>query len=210
MDGTRVWVAARSEVGRVRKINEDAFVVTDQDGTVRRANRAFLDMAQMPAEGGVVGESLGRWLAGPGDGLAVLLANLHQHGEVRVFPSVLTGELGLEVEVELSAVASGIGSSRAIGIVLRDVGRRIWTRPETSALRDAIGGIEAGIGHTPLPVLVRRIADVLERHCIERALGLAEGNRTAAAELLGLSRQSLYVKLRRYGLGDLVPPDDLN
>jgi serine/threonine protein phosphatase PrpC len=29
MDGTRVWVAARSEVGRVRKINEDAFVVTD-------------------------------------------------------------------------------------------------------------------------------------------------------------------------------------
>jgi len=29
MDGTRIWVAARSEVGRVRKINEDAFVVAD-------------------------------------------------------------------------------------------------------------------------------------------------------------------------------------
>lgn len=28
-------------------------------------------------------------------------------------------------------------------------------------------------------------------------------NRASAAELLGLSRQSLYVKLRRYGLGAL-------
>ena len=29
MDGTEVWVAARSEVGRLRKIGEDADVGTD-------------------------------------------------------------------------------------------------------------------------------------------------------------------------------------
>jgi DNA-binding NtrC family response regulator len=41
---------------------------------------------------------------------------------------------------------------------------------------------------------------VVERHYVRSALDLAEGNRTLAAELLGLSRQSLYAKLDRYGL----------
>ncbi len=31
---------------------------------------------------------------------------------------------------------------------------------------------------------------------------MTSDNRASAAEMLGLSRQSLYVKLRRYGLGD--------
>ena len=38
---------------------------------------------------------------------------------------------------------------------------------------------------------------------IEAALELTSDNRASAAEMLGLSRQSLYVKLRRYGLGDI-------
>ena len=42
----------------------------------------------------------------------------------------------------------------------------------------------------------------IERLCIETALELTGNNRASAAELLGLSRQSLYVKLRRYGLAD--------
>ena len=41
---------------------------------------------------------------------------------------------------------------------------------------------------------------VLECRYIEAALGLTSGNRTAAAELLGLSRQGLYAKLNKYGL----------
>jgi DNA-binding NtrC family response regulator len=42
---------------------------------------------------------------------------------------------------------------------------------------------------------------VIERLCIEAALKLTGGNRASASELLGLSRQSLYVKLARYGIG---------
>jgi DNA-binding NtrC family response regulator len=53
--------------------------------------------------------------------------------------------------------------------------------------------------------LIRDTTDLVERHFIEAALELTEHNRTAAAEVLGLSRQSLYVKLRRHGL--LVPDD---
>ena len=36
------------------------------------------------------------------------------------------------------------------------------------------------------------------------ALELTHDNRASAAEMLGLSRQSLYVKLRRFNIGDLA------
>lgn len=60
------------------------------------------------------------------------------------------------------------------------------------------------VGKTPLRKLVRNTVSVVEQHYVKAALELAEGNRTAAAEILGLSRQSLYAKLNRYGLeGDV-------
>ena len=54
----------------------------------------------------------------------------------------------------------------------------------------------------PLKDIVRETADVIERLCIEAALKMTGDNRASAAEMLGLSRQSLYVKLRRYGLAE--------
>jgi DNA-binding NtrC family response regulator len=43
--------------------------------------------------------------------------------------------------------------------------------------------------------------EALEREMIRRAMAEVGGNRTAAARRLGLHRQLLYVKLKRYGLG---------
>ena len=48
--------------------------------------------------------------------------------------------------------------------------------------------------------IVGNTADLIEQMCIRAALELTRDNRVAAAELLGLSRQSLYVKLRRYNM----------
>jgi transcriptional regulator PpsR len=67
--------------------------------------------------------------------------------------------------------------------------------------------LTALVGRVPLKDLVGETSDLIEKLCIEAALGLTEDNRAAAAEMLGLSRQSLYVKMRRHGLGDL-PSDD--
>jgi len=41
---------------------------------------------------------------------------------------------------------------------------------------------------------------MIEKICIETAIELTQNNRAAAAEMLGLSRQSLYVKLRKFDL----------
>jgi DNA-binding NtrC family response regulator len=55
-------------------------------------------------------------------------------------------------------------------------------------------------GKTPLKALVKAAIAIVERHYVESTLRVTGGNRTAAAERLGLSRQSLYAKLNRYGL----------
>ena len=49
---------------------------------------------------------------------------------------------------------------------------------------------------------MQETTDVIEQLCIEAALQITGDNRASAAEILGLSRQSLYVKLRRYGFAD--------
>ena len=56
------------------------------------------------------------------------------------------------------------------------------------------------VGSATLKEIVAETTDVVERMCIETALELTSNNRVAAAEMLGLSRQSLYVKLRKYVL----------
>jgi DNA-binding NtrC family response regulator len=56
------------------------------------------------------------------------------------------------------------------------------------------------VGKLPLKELVRESTDLIERLCIEAALQMNGDNRANAAEMLGLSRQSLYIKLHRYGI----------
>jgi transcriptional regulator with PAS, ATPase and Fis domain len=64
------------------------------------------------------------------------------------------------------------------------------------------------VGRVPLKQIVAETSDLIERLSIETALQMTRDNRALAAQLLGLSRQSLYVKLRRFGLGDLPPGDE--
>ncbi|NDF03927.1 MAG: transcriptional regulator PpsR, partial [Betaproteobacteria bacterium] len=49
---------------------------------------------------------------------------------------------------------------------------------------------------------------LIERLCIETALKMTRNNRASAADMLGVSRQSLYVKLRRFGLQDFGDDPD--
>jgi transcriptional regulator PpsR len=178
----------------------DGFVVLDSQGAILRANRAFLELVQMASETSVLGEPLGRWLGRPGADLTVLLANVLRLGSVRLFSTTLHGELGSENEVEISASGQPDSEPRYIGVFLRDVGRRLSAKTATTSVGQLMDNLTRQIGKTTLRKLVDDTVEVVERHYIESALDLTAGNRTAAAELLGLSRQTLYMKLNRYGL----------
>jgi transcriptional regulator PpsR len=183
----------------------DGFVVTDAEGKVIAANPAFLDLAQLPGEDQARGESLETWLGRPGVDLNVLLAQLREHGSVRLFATTLRGASGATAEVELSGAAMRDSEPACFGFTVRDVGSRLNAAPRTAPpLSRSVEQLTELVGRVPLKGIVRETSDIIERLCIEAALELTQDNRASAAEMLGLSRQSLYVKLRRYGLGDLV------
>ena len=181
----------------------DGFVVTDADGYILSANASFLDMAQVPADTRAIDERLDRWLGRAGVDLDVLIANLRERGAVRLFASTLQGEFGDEIAVEISAVSVMNSERQCFGFVIRNVARRL--KPDTRAAPELPRSVEhltELVGRVSLKDLVREATDVIERLSIEAALEMTSDNRAAAAEMLGLSRQSLYVKLRRYGLAD--------
>lgn len=187
----------------------DAFVVTDPAGRILAANPAFIDLAQLATEEQARGESLERWLGRPGVDLDVMITNLRQHGSIRLFATTLRGAQGSDAEVEISAVAVPGSKPPCLGFTIRDVGRRF--RAETRAVGELSRSVEKAaelVGRVPLKELVQEATDLIERLCIESALELTHGNRASAAQMLGLSRQSLYVKLRKYGIGDLAEATD--
>ncbi len=193
----------RAKLLKVTEHAPDGMVVTGPDGRILAANAAFLDMVQLTSEEQVHGEALERWLGRPGVEMAVLIANLRQRGSVRLFATTLRGEFGATAEVEISAVAVMNGGTQCFGFAIRNVGQRLSEARSGRELPRSVEQLTELVGRVALKDLVRETTDVIERLCIEAALELTNDNRASAAEMLGLSRQSLYSKLRRYGLGEL-------
>jgi len=181
----------------------DGFVVTDGGGTVVTANQAFADLCQVGHPNALLGESLDRWLGRSGVDLSVLLANLRQRGSVRLFATTLRGENGLQTEVEMSARALHVSGRQHLSFGVRDVATRLDEQSTPDGLARSPSQLAELVGRVPLKDIVGETAELIEKLCIEAALELTRDNRASAAEMLGLSRQSLYVKLRQYGLGDL-------
>ena len=182
----------------------DAITIIDEGGAIKKANRAFTELVEVGSTDAVIDENLGRWLSRPGADLSVLISNIQRHGVVRLLSTTTQGELGTETEIEISACGYQQGDDdRRIILVLRNVARRLSPSPETDSLRAALASINEAVGKTPLRKLVKSTVEVVEQHYIRAALQLADGNRTTTAEILGLSRQSLYAKLDRYDIGDI-------
>jgi transcriptional regulator PpsR len=203
---TRPEVPAEAETKAtlLRVLNRipDAFVVTDDSLNILDVNLSFLELSQLPSAESARGQSLARFIGRPGVDMGVLTANLREHGWVRNFSSIVRTLYGAQDEVELSAVSVREGLEVFHGFVIRSSKRR--TAPAATEPRELPRTTEQLtelVGRVPLREIVRETTDVIERMCIEAALNLTTNNRASAAEVLGLSRQSLYSKLNRYGLG---------
>ncbi len=192
-----------SKVFNVVESLPDGFVVTDLDRRILLANPAFLDLVQLANEEQVRGELIDRWLGRAGVDINALIANIRDHGSVRHFATVLRGEYGAYENVEISAVSVPTGENPCFGFTIRIVGRAEGPRAQQkSEFPRSVEQLTQLVGQVPLKELVRETTDVIEKLCIEAALRLTGDNRASAAEMLGLSRQSLYSKLRRFGISD--------
>ncbi|KEO90158.1 transcriptional regulator [Erythrobacter longus] len=191
-------------------VNEmpDGFVITDANLDVVSANTAFIEMVQASSLDPIVGRNLSSWIGRPGIDLELIEGQVDQHGSARNVSTVLRVNDDLEGEqIELSAVR-GDAEDGHYAFVIRPIGRRLRDLPPgPQDLPRSVEQLTDLVGRVSLKEIVRESTDLIERLCIEAALQYTSDNRASAAEILGLSRQSLYSKLHRHGLGNLTGED---
>jgi transcriptional regulator PpsR len=178
----------------------DAMIIADGQGRIAAANPAFLELAQLGTIQQVKGQPLDRWLGRPGIDDAALRSALTGGDPVRDLRSVMRGSFGGFAEIDVSAASFELGERmHALVIRQRAAGTDLETRLKDD-LPKSVQQMAELVGSVPMKDLVRQTTDIIERLCIEAALQITGDNRASAADLLGLSRQSLYAKLHRYGL----------
>lgn len=213
--------------------SREALVLTDAQGRVRDGNRAFLRLAEFNHLQQAQQHSLDRWLGRTGVEMGVMLSQLRDAtdgGETAPVATTLTtewrGEHGRRTPVVVQGFALPANHTQAspwfaFSIREDNAAEGVHAGSAAGAAASAAGlssripqsseQIGALIGRVPLKQIIAESSDLIERMSIQSALHITRDNRVLAAQLLGLSRQSLYVKMRRFGLGDLPQlGDDLD
>ena len=179
----------------------DGIVFINKAGNVLSANDAFLRMTDVVQAGALKGRSITDFLGRGSVDLNVICDNATRTGAMRLYATRLIGEHGVEVPVEIATTLLNGGASQVFAMVLRDASRAEMVRKSSQPITDVdMRSVIELIGSQSLKAIVAKTTDVIEKMCIETAVELTSNNRVAAAEMLGLSRQSLYVKLRKYDL----------
>lgn len=196
--------SARHAAALFRK-TRDSIVFMDLRGTMLSVNDAFLDLVGAAHLSDIVGVSLSEFLARGQIDMGVLLDNAAKSGQMRVYSTRMVNDLGARVPVEVSATHLEDDENPCVALIIRDVSRleavrKTEGKSNDTNLPDPGRNVMDLVGSASLKEIVMETTDVVEKMCIETAVSLTNNNRVAAAEMLGLSRQSLYVKLRKFGL----------
>lgn len=181
--------------------SSDAMIFCNASGAIQYVNERFLDLINAGHKKEVVGKSLADYLGRGQIDLAIMLENVAKSGSVRIYSTHLKSSFGTKIDVEASVSKNQSEKNTLIAFIIREVaaidggghaGNPNITRDEMSA-KDLVG-------RATLKEIVSETTDVIEKICIEAALEMTNNNRAAAAEMLGLSRQSLYVKLSKFDI----------
>ncbi|MFP4519065.1 MAG: transcriptional regulator PpsR [Oceanicaulis sp.] len=198
---------ADSRLANLAAILPDGLVLTGEDGKILAVNEAFVELAQLGEAESARGAPIETFLGRTETEVNVLIANLREHGVIRNFATLVRSRHDLREAVEVSAVSAPGPSGPVFGFSIRPVGRRLVAGRggEGAPMPGSVDELSDLVGRVALKDIVRESTDMIERSCIEAALELTNDNRASAAEILGLSRQSLYAKMHRHKIGELTP-----
>ncbi len=182
--------------------SSDAFVVTNLQGLILSSNKAFVQMTHSAQAEYVIGKSLEQWLGRSTIDLRIILNTLREHGAIKNYATTITSDDGSSpLEAEISGVDVRSHNPPAFAFSIRSISKRVaQAGPTPSNIEKNARHLTELVGKVPLKEIVTETTDIIEKLCIISALELTMSNRASAAELLGLSRQGLYIKMRRFGI----------
>ena len=182
--------------------SHEAFVCLDAKGFIVDANDSFLQLINAAHISTVKERPLSDFLSRGQIEQKMLIDNARNNQSMRVYPTKLMNDFGSYTAVEITTTPFTYRDELGIGLIIRDCGHIEGIREPVPAseMESTHQKLMELVGSARLKEIVAEATDVVEKMCIETAVSLTRNNRVAAAEMLGLSRQSLYVKLRKYGL----------
>ena len=179
----------------------DPIVFVNMSGKILSANEAFVSVANVTHAQTLSGRSMSEFFSRGSVDLNVILESARRNGKMRLYSTKILNEHGDERPVEISTTQVRTEREPICVLVMRNARRVEAISTPTNQMSEAeVNSVVELIGNQSLKDVVARSTDVVEKMCIETAIGMTSNNRVAAAEMLGLSRQSLYVKLRKYNL----------
>ena len=180
----------------------DAFVFIDAEGKIVDTNESFLILSEYPNIDEVVGKLFSDFLRNSTTDLKILTDNSKRLGKIRNYATDFITTFGSKIPVTISSTWVSNEDDDFYGFILRD-SSNVEFEKQNDNEKHSWEATTKLVGSAPLKELVAQTGDIAERICLETALNLANNNKVAAAELLSLSRQSLYVKLRKHSLLDI-------
>lgn len=181
----------------------DAIVFTNRSGTILNCNNSFLDLCDAASAADVINRPLADFMSRGTIDQKMLIEGGSKNGQLRSYNTKVVTNFRSTHPVNVSATMLSDSKGGGFGFVIR-----IMRSVEAVAVSDPPSVLNANqniaklVGASPLKEIVAGTTDLIERICIETAIDLTGNNRVAAAEMLGLSRQSLYVKLRKFDMLD--------
>ena len=179
----------------------DSMIFTDKSGIIKYSNNSFLSLCNSGSDQLILGRSFSDFLARGTIDLKVLIDAALENGTTMPFATQFVSTYDIKLNVEITATKAFNEYGTFICFQIRyssNAGKQ--NADELVVSEQATQKIMKLVGSAPLKELVADTNDIVEKICIETALKMTRNNRVATAEMLNLSRQSLYVKLRKYSL----------
>lgn len=182
--------------------NAYGFIVCTPEGLILKANKAFIKLSSTKDEHDLIGTAIQNYLGSETADFDRMMEALKGKASSQSCVSSISNNSSSIKLVDISAVS--VAQPRAcVGMIFRQVdSRQNKDKRINNKLVRSSQELSMLVGKVPLKDILAETTDLIEQLCIKAALSLTKDNRVSASEILGLSRQSLYIKLRKYGLVD--------
>ena len=179
----------------------DGIVFTDKSGIIKHVNNSFLSLCNTGSDQLILERSFSDFLARGIVDLKVLIEAALDNGTTMPFTTQLISAYEIKIDIEITGTKASNEYGTFICFLISYKPNAITQNTNDVVVSEqATQKIMKLVGSAPLKELVADTNDIVEKICIETALKMTKNNRVATAEMLNLSRQSLYVKLRKYNL----------